>query len=1032
MSVRTYCVIPHCAREDTNFFQGVFEDGIRVLYQGRLQSLLFSHVLSPAHDYVKHINGPLLAALREGGNATLVVATPNSELVSSFSAAASSATTAPLPFSKNAGIAEVTSTTMGLYRQLFPLLFRNLENCAVARLSVVTASATERVLLDNLHDGRRIRDVTEAQHLTLHRRTSATGWGTLLQLLEERHAAMEESTTSLEGQTACVVTVDFDGYGRLVVVDTASSQELLQQLTLLLGMDGAGDQRTYPPHTPLRDLLLRNFTPQATVQVVCLPAPQDTTRQTMRVLHFGSTVEAWRINETSDIGGHNGRENFSRYFAASSTNTADEGAGVSRGPPKLFSRPAAPPSVSFDGEGRPHRGNGAERPHDNNNDTVSGVSGPPRNTSHVDSTGEGPEGPNSSSRSSITSTSGSGLQKHVGQAERGTSAINSSSHHRESTPAQLPPSSVTTADGGQQRAREAQLRRRVAMLEAQVQDMETSSQALKARRDEAVRAKERVELELRSKSRLWVDLQRAHSKAKQENADYAQLVQKLLQQVRVLEKDTSRQKRQDSAVVRELRQVREEKSELEAQLTRLRKEVMLFRRDATYRAREATLSRIVPNELSVPSHGSTRAAGAPQRQQASLVSSTASSVARTGKDSGGGPAVQRNSSRRRSLPRARRLYDTATDVEEEKSANLLSNGSSGGNADTTAEHSPARHLAPSLHPSAPGQRVTDIALEELRWRNRHLEQEVARLQERLLRSLTAATAADAPLGGRASPSSPTPPLADGGDVPLTTCKMCDVVRERVEYFQKELAHVRDEKDRLLDLLQNSPTSAAAVSGRGQSTRGDDTASEASTAVGEGAVKDGRTVHAYRGNGGLHNSPAHKGSSLSLSFLQAENTATRGVAAALLAGCASLQAQLECAQAALKQRLRRFHPSPTDPLSHISAQVLAEHHEAVAALAESLRHIAEKPATSPSPSTSISQLNGSPLREDFVQQQLLLLPPVPRTATAGNAETLAHHLTFEAERCRHLRAFIPTFAQLAVATDHLLMRLEATEPAIAEK
>lgn len=56
----------------------------------------------------------------------------------------------------------------------------------------------------------------------------------------------------------------------------------------------------------------------------------------------------------------------------------------------------------------------------------------------------------------------------------------------------------------------------------------------------------------------------------------------------------------------------------------------------------------------------------------------------------------------------------------------------------------------------------------------------------------------------------------------------------------------------------------------------------------------------------------------------------------------------------------------------------------------------------------------------------LLPPVPRCATAADADTLTNYLSFEVERCQHLRAFIPTFAQLAVATEHLAMRLEATD------
>ncbi|KPI87408.1 hypothetical protein ABL78_3492 [Leptomonas seymouri] len=1029
MSVRTYCVIPHCAREDTNFFQGVFEDGVRVLYQGRLQSLLFSHVLSPAHAYVKHINGPLLASLREGGNATLLVATPNSEHVSSSSAAAatSPATAASSSPSKCEGIAEITSTTMGLYRQLFPLLFRNLERCATARLSVVTVSALDRVLLDNLQDDRRIRDVTEAHHLTLHRRTSAAEWGALLQLLEERHIAMENSTTSLEGQTACVVAVDLDGYGRLVVVDTASSQELLQQLSLILGMGEEGNRRTYPPHTPLRDLLARNVTPQATVQVVCLPAPQDTARQTMRVLHFGSAVEVWRSKGVS-TGCSSSRDGASRSYGLSFTGTADEESGVTRGPSKLFSRSAVSPSVSVDVDRKHHRIDDAEGLDNVGDDSVRGSGEPSRNPRLAANAVERSE------NTDTTSSSGPALesapQRYTGHTELSRSTINTSSHYGEATPAQLPPPTVATARNEQQRAREERLRRRVSVLEAQLKDIEATNQSLKAARDEAVRARESVELERRSKSSMWADLQRAHSKTKQENADYAQLVQKLLQQVRSLERDTSRQKRQNMSAVKELRQLREDKDALEAQLTRLRKEVMLFRRDATYRAREATLSRIVSSEISMPPHGSARAA-----VEASTLSSTAAPAAFAGKGRGKGSAAPRGSSKRRSSPRARRLYDTSTDDEER--GNRLINADGGDNAEGAAEHDPARHLDPSQLPSAQSQRATNITLEELRWRNRHLELEVARLQERLLGALTSA---GAPPSGQPASSSPAPPLA-GDDLLSTTCHKCDAMRERVEYFYKELAHARAEKDRLLDLLEASRAQGASSLEIHRLAHDRDTASEASAEVrvemGAGGGRESGPMdnegagHARRNGSALNAPTAHRRPSFSFSFSPTESSTTRDVAAALLTGCASLQAQLECAQTALRQRLRSAQSSDvasrTDPLSHISAQVLAEHYDAVAALAESLRNIAEKPATISLPLASVSHHNRSHSGDDSARQQLLLLPPVPRTATAGNAEALTPYLTFEAERCRHLCAFVPTFAQLAVATEHLLMRLEATEP-----
>ena len=1045
MSLRTYCVIPHRAREETSFFQGVFEDGVRVLYQGRLQSLLFSHVLSPAHDYVKHINGPLLATLQEGGNATLLVAIPNSEETPSSGPSLSTSSSVAV---KSDGIVEAAATAMGLYRELFPLLFRNLPSCAEARVSVVTASASDRVLLDNLDGDVRLSDVPSARQMILHRRSSATAWGTLLRLLEDRHNAMAESSTSLAGQTACVVTVDLENYGRLVVVDTASSQELLQQLTLLLGMDCEGDARTYPPHTLLRDLLAQNVPPKATVQVLCLPAPQDTARQTMRVLHFGSTVEAWRskLEASNTVNTDAFIKKGSGSSASCSLLGAEDGhrrLGESRA--TLLSRTAPSRSVSFSVDRARSFASKAD-PYEGSNRSRSSSSG---------------------SGSSCSTTSAIGPARYTASREEvGNVTLHSSHHYRDSTPAQLPPPSLTTAaaDDRRQRARELedaqlrqqQLRRRVAVLEGRVKDLEVSNTALQAARDAAVREKEQVAVEMRTKSSTLVDLQRAHHKAKQENADYAQLVQKLLQQIRVLEKDTGRQKRQDMAVVKELQQVRDEKTELELQLARLRKEVMLFRRDATYRAREATLSRIVPNSVSIPAQGATAAAARTSssstwssrrarlkqlQEQASVLSPGSTSALAGGgrgqraasllgsrqlnNDRGG---VHNSSSSRRSSPRARRLYDTSTDDDEDGRGEKTSRDGGDKNRGRGGAITP---ISPHLSSVDPAQRVTDITVEELRWRNRHLEQEVTRLQERLLSFLTATPET---AHKRSIPSSSLPPTSQetGDGVPSSTCATCAVMRERLTYFQKELARVRDEKDRLLDLLRiSSKEEVGLLDGRG-STRGDDMSSATrSAAERKKETKEGGR-HTREG------SPEHDRDSRLLRLSSSaptlvEGQTTHGVAAALLAGCSSLQAQLGCAEAVLNQRLHHTKMSDTaaqhtDPLSRLSARVLLEHREAVAALAESLQHIAEKPATSPSLFATSSLSDRSHARgSSDSRQQLSLLPPVPRTATAGNAEILANYLTFEAERCRHLRAFIPTFAQLAVATEHLLMRLEATEP-----
>ncbi|TPP47227.1 hypothetical protein CGC20_34410 [Leishmania donovani] len=919
MSTRTYCVIPHEARQDTSFFQGVFEDGVRVLYRGRLQSLVFSHVLSPAHDYVKHVNGPLLATLREGGNATLVLATPNSEdvvlppkpMASGVNGTASqvqadartpvarvpsSSTSSQRP---NAGLAEATAVAMELYAHLFPLLFRNLEGCSAARLSAVTVSASERVLLDGLREDRRIRTLEEAHKATVTRSASATEWGTILQLLEDRHVALEESPTSLEGQTACVVTVELQGYGRLVVVDAASAQELLQQLTLILHMRADGAARTYPPHTPLRDLLERSVAPQATVQVLCVPAPQYTVRQTMRVLYFAATVE-------------------------------------------LFSRPATSP-------------------------TPSAVEASPTHDSVADS-------------SSRRVRELAAVRPDVEETCRSCSSCSATSGFRERTPAQLPVPSVQL-DRDLQRAREQHLLKRLVFIEEQLRSSEEQGRRAQAARDQALQERNDLKRELRGKTGLWTDLQRAHQATKKENADYAQLVERLVRQVRTLEREAARQKRQDAAVVKQLRQAETEKEELTVQLTQLRREVLLFRKDATRRAREATLSRILPSETSVPVPGAAAERQPSQSRHARRPAPPSVSFMSTSD-------VGRHS------PRARRIDDRITDME----------GSLGKkNGDV-----------PSLTQKQQ-DRIAAITVDELRWRNRQLMQEVDRLQERLLAALTATakrgTTESAATGSMADHR------RDGG------CPTCDVMQERIEQFQAELAHVCEEKDAVLRLMTKSspflrprdtkPTIAANLPRScGSTPRSHSRPSEMRCG---GSEDDGDAT-------GIR--------SASQPAKATPTDCTQRVAASLLAGCASLDAQLACAQRALLRRLRggasASAPASSellDPLSQLSPVILQEHKEAVAALADSLRQIAEKPASRVAATRSAAFPASS---RDASATTRTLLPPVPRCATAADADTLTNYLSFEVERCQHLRAFIPTFAQLAVATEHLAMRLEATD------
>ncbi|KAK7199815.1 hypothetical protein NESM_000028600 [Novymonas esmeraldas] len=978
MSTRTYCVIPHEARQTSSFFQGVFEDGLQVLYRGRQQSFVLSHVLSPAHDYVKHLNGPLLATLREGGNATLILATPSSEAAipppstaaSSHtraavrtvpsvaaatppSASSSSTTTAagPAPTpgqQQRTGLTEATAVAMELYANLFPLLFRNLDGCSAAWLSVLTVSASERVLLDNLHDDRRIHTVQEARRVTVTRAGSASEWGMLLQLLEDRHAALEASPTSLEAQTACVVTVELQDYGRLVVVDTASAQDLLQQLALILHMHADGAARTYPLHTPLRDLLEANVAPRATVQVLGVPAPQDSARQTMRVLHFAATVQE-ACAATASVGEFAPESRPLRSSSSSSSlpsrpPLARRAAPLAPAASKLFSRPAATPS-----------------PEATFSRTASAA---------VEDTGRHPP-----ASPPATANRTSGEAHHSGSADDSRSRHGSSPSvtAREHTPAQLPPPSVELGHGRHDAQEQLSLRRQLASVEAELRDVTERWRSADAARERAVAERGDVERELRGKVSLWADLQRAHQATRKKNMDYAQVVERLERQVRTLEQAAARQARQDAAVVRQLRQAEAEKEEVTLQLTRLRKELLLFRKDATWRAREATLSRIVPSEAAA-----THAADAAAQNQSTVsrhqrrTPSAALSFASTATTGGRGGGVRRHS------PRARRLYDTSSDSN-------------------TGNNSGAAAAAP-VQQQQQQERLAAITVDELRWRNRLLEQEVARLQERLLVELTAAARGDAVSGA-----------VDAGSGSGSGSGTTHV---RPSHTREERERVREEADAV---ERHAATSSAPL---------DHTGDGAMETAGAARLEHSRGGRVTRSPSGV--SDARKGSGdhdgvVAGSAADRVDDPVRRVAAALLAGCASLDAQLACAQMVLSERVRHSTATDThggaplyDPVSRLSTHMLDEHQEAVAALARSLRHIADKPATRP------AAVAGQAVAS------LSTLPPIPRCATAADADTLTNHLSFEAERCRHLRAFLPTFAQLAVATEHLVLRIEATQ------
>lgn len=70
----SYCIIPYSARS-SSFFDGVYEDGVRVRYNNNVKkAFAFSRVLSPSHDLLANINRRLLQGMHEGKNVVLILA----------------------------------------------------------------------------------------------------------------------------------------------------------------------------------------------------------------------------------------------------------------------------------------------------------------------------------------------------------------------------------------------------------------------------------------------------------------------------------------------------------------------------------------------------------------------------------------------------------------------------------------------------------------------------------------------------------------------------------------------------------------------------------------------------------------------------------------------------------------------------------------------------------------------------------------------------------------------------------------------
>lgn len=971
--MHTFCVIPHQARQDP-FFDAVFEDGVRVVHQGRLQSLLFSHVLSPAHDLARHIDGPLLEAIRLGQHATLLVTLPAAEehhhhhhhrgpqsAAGGPNDAASSASVAASPVAP--GMEDAVGVAQELYAHFLPLLFRSAERCAVARVRVVTVSAQDRGVYDALQR-KRVRNLSEVAPMVVERTGSATRWGTVMQVLSERHGRLIRDGASLAAQTACVVVVDLDGYGSAVLVDVGSDQELLQSLTLILGMRGALGERTYPPYSPLLSLLQEIVSPDSALHVVAIPDPTSEPRTSMRVLRFVAEVEG-KLRQDGAVSGEGAAGDSTVHQTSVSgrgppptttatTVRASHGQTGQRGP--SLDRRATPRSRSVTQS--PERSSRGATPHPPELAAAASAPPPPVLAGTPRRLQSAPP---------VSATSGAGRTQPLasgpaGQPDHSSSFLNVTGLERQPPP--LPSSAAS--------AREQFLTSRIAALESDLRDVTVQRDAAEVARDHAQRHAESMQYALRTKHDQLINLQRSEAKLRTENEEYTRVVPKLLKRLSTMEKQRDDHTVKYSELSRREQEAQSKLKTLQSTVSELRKAVAAYERKETIRLRESLL-RSIPSDASNTTFGTAE-----------------------GKVSG--------------KPRQRTTHEK------------------GGATGAGSENGTASH-----------ERVTSIAVEELRRRNTELEGELTRLRTVIARDALSAVNGDvngsvdstrgarrrsSSLSGTTTtvPSSALPP-------PTSACAECQRLHQRLHHYMLELAAVRKEKDQLVQLVNRQRTQGgmsapyAATPTLVPSEASSDTLPSVNV---EAAPPTARLASSSTAHSDvdlpstLSSAPRSAalaaGVTAPLTQAGGPNTccAVHRIVSALLAGAASIQTQLDCVAAVLARRVALAAPNEAssastaqDPLSGLSVHMVREHIQAVSALADSIRDV------------------GSRAWSAGMEEATAL----PRTATAGDASAITSALTFEMERCTHLRAFVPTFAQLAVATEHMNMRMHTSQPVV---
>ncbi|EPY15046.1 response regulator receiver [Strigomonas culicis] len=295
-------------------------------------------------------------------------------------------------------------------------------------------------------------------------------------------------------------------------------------------------------------------------------------------------------------------------------------------------------------------------------------------------------------------------------------------------------------------------------------------------------------------------------------------------------------------------------------------------------------------------------------------------------------------------------------------------------ASSASKHPHSKEMPSSITEGSAQDTLPDSTMDALRRRNMELEAELHRWRRQAqLPSLRAP-----PLGGDACGGAPAVPSAAAAVAAAppsqvvtgtaAACSSCRAVQRQAHELVSQLMRAQAEKDTLLNEVHDLKSKLLWRE------------AEAPLAATSAAPRP-------------EASEEHQAQGCFVSVFD--------IVGSLSAGCTALEARLVAAATCLDRlhaeagQVSRPGQPPGAGLTH---RLLKEHIEAVRAVAEALRCIGAR------------RFDG--LRGDVLS----------RTATAADVVPYTALLSYECERVMHLRAFLPTFAQLAVATEHIEKQL----------